>query len=218
MGNDVILGSAILLLAAVLRFEKTENRSGLVPAKGLLSCLFVATALLQVDPPPVFSRLVIPGLVFCLGGDVLLALPQKRAFLLGLISFLVGHVLYCAAFFLAAGINAGTWLGSAPALLVSTGVYLWLRPHLGAMHGPVTAYIIVITAMVSGAASVLGNIRFSEAGRVMLFAGAVAFYFSDVFVARDRFVRKGYINRLAGLPLYYAGQFLIAFSLGSLNQ
>jgi uncharacterized membrane protein YhhN len=218
MGNAVIIGPAILLLAAVLRFERTENRSRLVPVKGLLSCLFVATALLQADPPPAFSRLVIPGLVFCLGGDVLLALPQKRAFLLGLISFLAGHVFYCVAFYLAAGINTGTWLGSAAALVAGIGVYLWLRPHLGAMHGPVTAYIIVISAMVSGAASVLGTVRFSEAGRVMLFAGAVAFYFSDVFVARDRFVRKGFINRLAGLPLYYTGQFLIAFSLGSLNQ
>jgi hypothetical protein len=51
----------------------------------------------------------------------------------------------------------------------------------------------------------------------MVFAGAVAFYFSDVFVARDRFVKNEFINRLVGLPMYYAGQFLIAFSLGFLK-
>jgi len=149
---------------------------------------------------------------------VFLALPQKRMFLLGLISFLVGHVLYCLAFYLTAGIKTVMWFGSGLALLASAGVYRWLRPHLGTMHGPVVAYIIVITVMVSGASSVLGDLRFGQAGRMMLFAGAAAFYFSDVFVARDRFVRKGFMNRLFGLPLYYAGQFLIAFSLGRLGQ
>jgi uncharacterized membrane protein YhhN len=218
MGNAMMIVPAIILLVAVLWFEKTENRSGLVPTKGLLSCLFVAAAIVQAIFPSAFSRLVIAGLIFCLGGDVFLALPQKRVFLFGLISFLVGHVLYCVAFYLTAGVNIATWIGTGLALLVSIGVYGWLRPHLGAMHGPVVAYIIVITVMVSGASSVLGNLRLSEAGRIMLFAGASAFYVSDVFVARDRFVTKGFINRLFGLPLYYAGQFLIAFSLGRLNQ
>lgn len=218
MGSAVIMVTAVILLAVVLRFEKTENRYGLVPTKGLLSCLFVAAAVVQAPFTSPFSGIVIAGLLFCLAGDVFLALPQRRMFLLGLISFLVGHVLYCVAFFLSAGVNRLTWVGSCVVLLISIGVYRWLRPHLGAMHGPVAAYIIVITAMVSGAASVLGTARFSEAGRFMLFAGAAAFYFSDVFVARDRFVSKGFVNRLFGLPLYYAGQFLIAFSLGSLHQ
>jgi uncharacterized membrane protein YhhN len=218
MGNAMMIVPAIILLVAVLWFEKTENRSGLVPTKGLLSCLFVAAAIVQAPFPSTFSRLVIAGLIFCLGGDVFLALPQERMFLFGLISFLVGHVLYCVAFYLTAGVNTTMWIGSGLALLVSIGVYGWLRPHLGDMHGPVVAYIIVITVMVSGASSLLGNLRLSEAGRIMLFAGASAFYVSDVFVARDRFVTKGFINRLFGLPLYYAGQFLIAFSLGRLNQ
>jgi uncharacterized membrane protein YhhN len=51
----------------------------------------------------------------------------------------------------------------------------------------------------------------------MAFTGAVAFYFSDVFVARDRFMKKEFLNRLVGLPMYYAGQFLIAFSVGFLR-
>jgi len=39
------------------------------------------------------------------------------------------------------------------------------------------------------------------------------FYVSDIFVARQRFVARQHINRLVGLPLYYAGQFMIAFSI-----
>jgi len=218
MGSAMIIVTAVILLVVVLLFEKTENRYGLVPAKGMLSCLFVAAAVVQAPFPSAFSRIVIAGLIFCLAGDVFLALPQKRMFLLGLISFLVGHILYCLAFYLKAGVNTLTWIVSGLALLVSIGVYRWLRPHLGAMHGPVVAYMMVITVMVSTASSVLGNPLLSEEGRIMLFAGAAAFYVSDVFVARDRFVTKGFINRLLGLPLYYAGQFLIAFSLGRINQ
>ena len=217
MGNTGMIVPAIILLLAVLWFEKTQNRFGLVPTKGLLSCLFVATAVFQAPFSSTFSRLVIAGLIFCLGGDVFLALPQKRMFLPGLISFLAGHILYCLAFYLAAGTNTATWVGSGVVLLISIGVYGWLRPHLGSMHGPVVAYIVVITVMVSGASSVLGDPHLIEEGRIMLLAGASAFYVSDVFVARDRFVTEGFVNRLFGLPLYYAGQFLIAFSLGKLG-
>ncbi|TSA45075.1 MAG: lysoplasmalogenase, partial [Deltaproteobacteria bacterium] len=39
------------------------------------------------------------------------------------------------------------------------------------------------------------------------------FYISDIFVARQRFVTPNYFNRAIGLPLYFAGQFMIAFSV-----
>lgn len=83
--------------------------------------------------------------------------------------------------------------------------------------GPVIGYMVVITVMVCAASSLLGAADFSLSGRVMAFAGAVAFYLSDVFVARDRFMKNEFVNRLVGLPMYYAGQFLIAFSLGFLR-
>jgi hypothetical protein len=51
----------------------------------------------------------------------------------------------------------------------------------------------------------------------MVFVGALSFYFSDVFVARDRFIEQQFLNRLLGLPLYFAGQFLLAFSVGLLS-
>ena len=53
-------------------------------------------------------------------------------------------------------------------------------------------------------------------GNVKILAGAIAFYLSDLFVARDRFLKNDFINRLVGLPLYYLGQFLLAFSVGFL--
>lgn len=51
----------------------------------------------------------------------------------------------------------------------------------------------------------------------MVFGGALLFYLSDIFVARDRFLKTSFLNRLVGLPIYYAGQFLLAFSVGLLR-
>lgn len=85
------------------------------------------------------------------------------------------------------------------------------------MNVPVLLYVVVITIMVSGAWSVLGDTKLTGLGRMMVFIGAFSFYFSDLFVARDRFLKREFLNRSIGLPLYYAGQFLLAFSVGLLK-
>lgn len=218
MPNIVIIVLAIILMAGLLRFEKRGNRKGLVPTKTALSLLFIIAAIVQPHPFPSYFHLLLVGLIFCLGGDVFLAFPQKRAFLLGLISFLVGHIVYIVAFFSAAEIGQWTWIGSLVVIVISGWVYVWLKPHLGTMNIPVLVYIIVITAMLGGAWSILGDSSLRLTGRVMVFGGAALFYFSDIFVARDRFFKSEFFNRLVGLPMYYAGQFLLAFSVGVLLQ
>ncbi|MCK5486300.1 MAG: lysoplasmalogenase, partial [Desulfobacterales bacterium] len=116
-----------------------------------------------------------------------------------------------------AGINQWTFIGLAISLIVSGGVFLWLRSHLGSMKIPVIFYIIVITAMVVGAWTVLAAGELTLSGRMLVFIGALGFYFSDLFVARQRFLKAEFVNRLMGLPLYYGGQFLLAFSVGLLK-
>ena len=85
------------------------------------------------------------------------------------------------------------------------------------MKRPVLFYVFVITVMMSGAWSILVNRGLNLPARIMVFVGALCFYVSDVFVARDRFLKKAFLNRLIGLPMYYTGQFLLAFSLGFMN-
>lgn len=213
MLNTVIIIAAAVLLAGLLVFEKNGNQRGRLPTKTILSGLFILTALLQPHPFPEYVYILLIGLIFCLGGDVFLALPQERMFLFGLVSFLLGHVCYVLGFFYVADLNPWTLGGSAIGLAVSGRVFFWLRPHLGSMLVPVIAYIIVITAMVIGAFTVFGDTRLHSTGRFLVIFGAVSFYISDLFVARDRFLKTEFTNRLLGLPLYYAGQFLLAFSV-----
>jgi len=210
----LIAALAVILLTGVLWAEKREKQIGMAPVKGILSSLFILAAVIQPHPVAAYYRFLLAGLLFCLVGDVCLAMPQKKAFLVGLVSFLVGHVLYIFAFGAVAG--AGLWtLAGFPVILVASGIVYWrLGPHLGAMKLPVLLYVLVITAMLTGAWAVLGEPGISPSGRGMIFAGALLFYVSDLFVARHRFVKKEFFNRLVGLPLYYAGQFLLAFSVG----
>jgi len=214
MLNILCVVPAIILLAGLLYFEKTGNQKRKLAVKTALSCLFVFTALVQAHPTPGYYYLLLFGLIFCLGGDVFLALPQDRMFLMGLVSFLVGHVFYAICFFYVADVSQWTWRGCLATLTISGLVFYWLRPHLGNMRIPVVAYIVVISVMVIGAWTVLGDTQLNFAGRLTVFVGAVSFYLSDLFVARDRFLKSEFANRLIGLPLYYCGQFLLAFSIG----
>ena len=215
--NTIIIVSSFLLLVVLLYQEKKNDRKKILVTKVFLSSLFVFTALLQPHPVPAFTHLLLVGLIFCLVGDGALALPGERMFQMGLAAFLLGHVLYILSFAFLLGITF--WISPVALLffLVSTGIFLWLRPFLKSMAGPVWAYILVITLMLSGAWAVLQKSSIPAGGMVFLFAGALFFYLSDIFVARDRFIRAQFSNRLLGLPLYYAGQFSLAFSVGLLK-
>ena len=217
MLNVLIIILAAILLSGVLFFEKRENRRALVSTKTLLSLLFIVAVLIQPHPTPSYFHLLLAGLIVCMGGDVFLALPQGKMFLFGLVSFLLGHLFYILAFFSVAETSTWTWIGLLTVCVLSIWIYSWLRPHLGSMNIPVLLYVIIISIMFSGAWTVLGGLDLNRSGRIMVFVGALSFYFSDVFVARDRFIGRQFLNRLVGLPLYYAGQFLLAFSVGLLG-
>ena len=49
---------------------------------------------------------------------------------------------------------------------------------------------------------------------LILAVGAIVFAISDIFVARERFVRKGFVNAAVGLPAYFGSQMLLAYSVG----
>jgi len=211
----IILG--IILLVGVLYYEKKKDRIPLLITKSALSLLFVITALLQPHPVPAYYHYLLVGLIFCLVGDVCLVLPQKKAFMGGLVAFLVGHVFYIFSFLSLTPIFHWISTGALIIFGMSALIFFWLRPHLKSMLIPVLLYILVITVMASGAWAVFWKSSFPISGRTLILVGSLCFYFSDLFVARNKFIKEEYRNRLLGLPLYYAGQFLLAFSIGLLK-
>jgi len=217
MINVLIVILGIILLLGVLYCEKKKDRLRLLIIKSVLSLLFVMTAILQPHSVPAYYHYLLVGLIFCLIGDVCLALPQKKAFMGGLVAFLVGHVFYISSFL--SLIPIFHWISMELLIIfgISALIFRWLRPHLKSMLIPVLLYILVITIMASGAWAVFWKSSLPISGRTLILVGSLCFYVSDVFVARNKFIKEEYRNRLLGLPLYYTGQFMLAFSIGLLK-
>jgi uncharacterized membrane protein YhhN len=170
----------------------------------------MTSALLPGLPTGTYGAAVLAALALSFAGDLLLV-PKgaKRAFLAGLVSFLLGHVAYAVAF---AALGLPAWptvvaclLIAGPALIV--GRYFVSRAS-AAMKAPVVAYIVVISAMVALASGATWR-----TGEPLLLLAASLFYASDVFVARQRFVGPEFVNRAVGLPLYYSAQLIFALTL-----
>ena len=153
------------------------------------------------------GRLILVGLIAGLAGDLLLELRAAAGFLLGLGAFLLGHLAYTGAFALDRPDWGLTALAAGALAVIGFGVAKWLRPHLTPhLRIPVLIYIVVILAMTAAGIGLVDH-------RVLASVGAVAFLASDLAVARDRFVRPGFVNSAWGLPLYYLGQVLLAWSI-----
>lgn len=206
---------AVLVLA-----EYLGNRALRVAAKLTASLAFVALAFTVADPQR--RDFYVPGiglgLMFGVIGDAALLGASKRMFLLGLVAFLIGHVLYVLA--IASILPAQAWPSAAgvfAAVPVAASILVIgpMAPRLGSLRGAVFAYVAVITVMVIAAIAVARADALPDPNRLYLLIGACLFYVSDVSVARDRFVGKQFANKAWGLPAYYAGQLLIAWSLTS---
>lgn len=200
----VVLGLAALLAAEVRDMPRMRW-----VAKPLASAAFVALALELGAWQSTYGRWVLAALVLSWLGDVLLLPNARTAFAAGIGAFLLAHVAYIGAFAqleLAPLVMGGMALVLLP---VTWRVWRWLRPRVPAkLRVPVAAYVVVITLMVAIAAGALVG-----AGAWLVGVGALLFYVSDLAVARHRFVRPEAMNRLVGLPLYYAAQVLFALSV-----
>ena len=205
----VLAGFAAVAVAALIWAEWKHSPLRFV-AKPLASAAFIIAALDRGAVDSSYGKILLVGLVLAALGDVFLLGSTRSTFLAGLVSFLLGHVAYVVAF---AGLGMdGAWaVGTSVAVgEVAWTVVGWLRPHLTAdMRGPVYAYIGVISLMVFAAAGATGA---GETGWILV--GAIAFFLSDLAVARNQFVVVSITNRLWGLPLYYGAQFILAWTVG----
>lgn len=207
----ILLAAAAAVAALLLLGERPGNLRAKWTFKPVASALFIVAALLQ-GPESRYDWLVVGGLVLGAVGDLALIPRDRRAFLAGLVSFLLAHVAYALAFADRADPRAlpPAWL--AGLCLASAALYLYFRPHLGRMRAPVAAYVVVITVMLATAWAVAAALPGRFGWQVA--TGATLFYLSDITVARARFVPgTGFANRAVGLPLYYAAQFLLALTI-----
>ena len=205
----------ILATLGLLVAEYRGSRAGVWICKPLAAAGFVWAAIAFGATATPYGQWILGGLVLAALGDVLL-IPRgaRYAFLAGLVSFLLGHLAYSGAFALRGLELRATAAAAAPVAGASMLALRYLWPHVQRnapkLQYPVLVYVAVISTMVVCAAGTVG-----KAGNLAILAGAVAFYASDLAVARQRFVGETFANKAWGLPLYFGAQLLLAWTVAS---
>lgn len=194
---------------ALVLSERRAWAAGRVGFKLSASTAFVGLAWSLNGSNTTYGRLILLALVLGWLGDALLLSARAGWFLAGLGAFLLAHLSFALAF----AVNGVAWwpLGIAAAVCCVAGalVLRWLWPHLSArFKGPVLAYVLAIFGMCSVASSYA-----AQSDRWWVLVAAVVFAISDIFVARERFVQSGFVNRAWGLPLYFGAQVTLAWSV-----
>lgn len=207
------LGLYGCVVTALLVAELRSDERAQYFFKPLAALGFILLALMRDALDSVYGQVMLVGLIACALGDVLLlARESKPLFTFGIATFALGHIFYGVAFSLDHYplINFGSreFVGFTMCLGIAA-FFLWLRPHLETtMLIPVILYCLIIGFMV-----VMSSRMMTQAGYNLVPLAAIMFAVSDMFVARDRFVKRDPLNALAITPLYFAAQALFALSV-----
>jgi uncharacterized membrane protein YhhN len=205
-----LLVTVVLLVRA--EFEGKQKQIYIL--KPISTLLVIMVAVLSFLTPGVqtsYTIWVLSGLWLSLGGDVALMFQSDRAFRIGLLLFLLAHVVYAIAFTVPNGFHPQDLITGAVLLALAVAIYLYLRPGLGKMKAPVLLYTLVICFMVNRAISTFFGEAFSTTQVWLISLGAILFMASDLVLATNRFRHPFKANRFS-LFLYYGGQLLIALS------
>ncbi len=176
-------------------------------AKPLTTMLVIGLALANESPTGRVATAVI-ALIFCLWGDIALMAPIDN-FVLGLASFLIGHVVFIVLFaqYGMPHVALGAAALALMAVLAATAGRRIVNGAVAkdpALRIPVAAYLLVISAMtVCGWAT----------GRGWVIAGATLFVISDSLLGWRAFVRERSWMSVAVMVTYHGAIVSLALSL-----
>ena len=203
--------TVFLLIRAELRKDHRQIYI-FKPISTLLLIMVAALSLWETRMNMTYTTGVLVGLVLCLGGDIALMFQSNRkAFTLGLVLFLLAHLVYTSTFTRLDSLHSNDWISALVLFILASSFYRWILPGLGTMKIPVALYITVISVMVNQALSTFSGSAFTSKQAGMIFIGALLFYISDIMLAVNRYGKPFKYQRIS-LAFYYFGQFLIALT------
>lgn len=217
----VLLCPVCLAVAALfIQQEHRENYKAAVGLKGLASLCFVLLGVLgaRLSGNAQLARLAVIGLVLGCAADVLLNLRfvagkyGQPVFLLGILVFLSGHVLYLAAVL---PLCRRPLLCVLAAVVLTALLMAWIFRRITAKPAFKIFGVVYIGAIVLLNCVALGNLLSAPSAFTGTFlAGALLFLVSDIVLILNTFGPESRFGlRVTNLSLYYVGQLLIALSL-----
>lgn len=207
----------VLMIGAILwdwyEVRKKNNKLRYI-SKPLSVSLIIILFVTQVNSlaTPVWIFLV--GLLLGLTGDILLLFYTDTWFILGLSSFLLGHIAYIIGFF-SFGVTELIW--SATLLLLPViGVIVWilreLLPHTEKeMKVAVISYGIVIGTMLYSTLCLMLKPPWDTTATILAIIGASLFVTSDMLLAKWKFL--GTNSEFWPMVTYHLAQISIAASV-----
>ncbi len=197
--------AALIFAIITIGAKRHENYFLQYVFKPLAMATIILTAILQFDAPPnAFQKWIVAGLILSGIGDVFLINPRR--FVQGLVSFLLAHLCFAAAFFSVLNLPSATFYLAYVAFFL---VVLW--KNLGRLKIPVVVYALALAAM----AWLATSLYFERGGdkNFYAFCGANLFVVSDSLLAFNKFNRSFSLAQPLILGTYFLAQWLIALSV-----
>jgi uncharacterized membrane protein YhhN len=156
--------------------------------------------------------LMFAGLFFSWAGDVVLEFSDNNGniFMLGLVCFLLAHIMYLTVFFMTPGKNSilsnRIWL-LIPVIIYGLVLVLYLYNELAEMKLPVIIYTAVILTMLSGAINRVEKVK--KESYYLVLAGAIFFVISDSSIAVNKFRHQFDSSGIVIMSTYILAQYLL---------
>jgi uncharacterized membrane protein YhhN len=158
------------------------------------------------------QKIMLMGLFFSWAGDIVLKFSGNNNgfFILGLLCFLITHLLYLIVFFITPGKN--TMLNNRiyfliPVIIYGLVIVSYLYAGLAEMKVPVILYTIIILAMLSAAINRMHKVN--KVSYYLVLAGAILFVISDSSIAINKFSHPFESSGIIIMSTYIVAQYLI---------
>ena len=212
--------TCLLIMCVFIWFEKKKWYVPAVINKGLASLQFVLLGALgsKLCSDANFAKLVVIGLILGCIADVLLNLrfvfekAGRLIFLVGILVFLSGHVMYLIALIPKCSHTA---VCVCAGIVLTAVTMVWLFKHITAQKAFKIFGVFYIGAIMIMTCVAVGILISAPAPWIYFFsAGAVLFLISDIVLILNTFGSETKFSlRVVNLSFYYVGQILIALSL-----
>lgn len=185
----------------------------------LLPCLLLAVHETSSFPT---KKLLTFALAFSWIGDVILLFADKGElyFILGLVSFLIAHVLFIILFIKQEAYQTPNKFLFGFGLLFVVGylnvMLIVLFPSLGDLKIPVSVYAFTISLMLVMA--IRGGLTWRKPMNLLILNGAFSFVISDSILAMNKFYTTLPNASLLIMATYLVAQYLITFGMVKLNE
>lgn len=169
------------------------------------------------------KNFLLGALIFSWIGDIILMFADKGEvyFIMGLVSFLIAHILFIRLFFRQKSEkkhskNPLYWIGFIGVIAYLISMLTLLIPSLGDLKMPVGIYAMTISIML--VIALKGSFNWANNAKYIILIGAVFFVTSDSILSINKFYTVLPYASFWIMATYLTAQFLITTGILCLNQ